>query len=353
METPEIKALIGEAYDYYAQQFGMPLYKYLYRRNIVGMEKRITADFIQREFVGSAVSYGDNETAPVAAPTITKEIDFTPSRVGMQMALDEFLYYLEAPGVARSASYDTHVTAMMMRMVRTMMHTIDSTKNRMALELIASGKFIGRNSSGEIEDEYNFKRAAANAFDYDFNGQGASFSGAVSKLYGVLTDSGADVNNLVIMMGKQWVAKMAEDAELMANARSSQWMNLANFAPSTEGVDGLRNQGGIKPVGTAAFINVFSYTPSVSYRDLAGNTKPYIDADKLLMFPVGDPSAFRCNMGFNTINRDGMIVRSNADMSLDVRVDRNYIVEFLRAQCRPFFAWSDINFTGCITAKNV
>ena len=344
----EALKLMGYLFDYTAQNFGSQLFEYLYPINIVSDRSGINGDLIRQNIGMALSSFLENEQAPTHFPSDTFKIDFTPSRVGGKKVIDSTMRLMENPGTPENAPAASHISDRYMRMMRTLLSQLYIAKNRMALETIIEGKFIGRDVSGNILDDYDFGRSDDNKFDFSLSTAGNTFSKAIIRMYNILLKKGVNAGGLAILMGSNWIAHMAADTELAKDAQGNQWAIMANFAPDTKGVDGLYLQGMIKPRGVGSMISVFNYEPAYPLVTSAG-VASYIPDDKLIMFPIMGSSAFRCSMGFDTM--DGLrVIRSNAEAIVDVYVDPATVAEYVRIMSRPFFGWGEINHTGTITA---
>ena len=233
-------------------------------------------------------------------------------------------------------------------------HTVghEITRWKLALDVMRTGKFSPKGlQNADIGLEIDFGRDASLSTTYDFTQVGAKMNTALGKLYDAYRAQNGSGDELVVIVGKEWLEKFETDADVTKRmeANASNILLQQNMMPNelqnTHGlylVSRYRIPGKVSPVWICAF------SPQGKYVSHAGaSATDFMPTNEAVMFSLGD-TRYKVLRGVDVVSGGQKIGRAVGDVVFDSFIQNDPPASVLRSQTRYAFVPANVNRTARI-----
>lgn len=255
-------------------------------------------------------------------------------------------------GIRREATNAEITQEFMIRSNRLLRAMIVMARNKAAIDVLLAGEMVLTNKDSNTNVIYDYGRAAANTIAYDTtSGAGKSFDDAVAQAMEVVQGAGANMGQIGVLVGSRWLEFLTASAGFEKKAQYATFAMPMDM-PLYPGWEGNR-PGGLAVVGRYQVdgkgfpITIMTYSPRIPYkRSATAAVEPYVPANQFAVFPMG--------VGVRHFRSVGILLGNNSyesvpgEIVVDGFVDSDPAGEWIRAQSRPFYSFSDINQTAAV-----
>jgi len=236
-------------------------------------------------------------------------------------------------------------------------HTIahQITRWKLAIDVMRTGKFSPRGlKGGDIGIEVDFGRDASLSKTYDFTAGGFTAGGAdineaLKELYNAYRAKGGSTENLIIIMGSQWLEKVEADTDFLQKIQSNP---LNNMVDQSERGKQLANVKGLNIFmnytipGTIGRVKLATFQGQGKYKAYSGDAGvDYFPSNEALIFST-DSERYNVLRGFEVMANANSIVRVSGDIVFDAYVEADPLVEYIRSAARYVFVPANVDHTA-------
>jgi len=224
---------------------------------------------------------------------------------------------------------------------------------KQALELLISGTQTYYDELGNVKSTIDFGRDPALSTTADFSS--VTMDAALTANITLLENRGADVSELVCIMGSSWLKEYQKDSRIQAKQQNNPQNVLIKSEGSPrsyKGVKGLRFIGSYLPEGSSVSVTILAYSPGTLYRAKKGDVgEAFLGATKMVMFSEAELGT-TFHRGFEVISNAGKLVTVSGGIAFDGFIDKMNRNEYVRSTGRVMYGMPSINHTLCNTGSN-
>jgi hypothetical protein len=275
---------------------------------------------------------------------------FEVPRTSEKTPISEKLRDAVIAGNEAIASFASNETNLFRQIVQehTVAHNV--TRWKLALDTIRTGKFSPYGLNGEdIGLEINFSREVALDKTYDFTAVGAKIDTALQELYDAFVAQNGVRQNMVLIMGKKWLAQFESDSTVQKRieANTSNILLQQNMMPPLlANTFGLYQVSRYRIPGRVAPVWICAYEPEGLFTAYKGATaQDFMPDDEAVMFALGGVR-YKVLRGVDVYNDGRQVVRSVGDIVFDSFTTDDPIATYLRSSARYAFVPGDVNETA-------
>ena len=335
--------------ELYLQQTERQLFYTLFNM----LDESTAAGFMIDKLTGSpyAVTYrAKNGESHVRQYAPGSGLLIEPPIASEKTPLSEELLDRVVAGVDASSGFGNNEAALINQIVREHVAAMNMTKNKQALDVLKTGTFPANGPGGvDIEEGIDLSRAGANSLTYDFTVGSATMTIALSEAVEQLRSKGTPLDNMVCVMGSDWITKYNSDTAIAGymDNNSANQIVASQMAPSELlNTEGLYVMGQYRGPGMVAPLWICQYAPPTSYvKDLGAASEPYVSDNAAIFFSLSDVR-YRVNRGVNVIGENGKRMREVGDLVIDRFADNDPVTEYVRSNTRHCFVPANIDHTA-------
>lgn len=333
--------------EYKAQEIGVD--KVLFNR----MDEDTTSAFMLDKFINSpfATVYREkNGQSHIREYQPGSGYIYDVPRASMKTAIDEDLRDAAIVGVESNAGYNQHEMKLLNDIVRQHIDGDHMLKWKQSLDVLRTGAFEANDADGNsIGLGVDFSRDTDNDLTYDFTAGTPTFAEAVKNVQDQLIAKGCTLNNLVFVMGSDWLTQMSGDSDFQDILQANQAQFFARQsmlpAPVASGASGMYLIGMYRAPGMVAPMLLASYQPGVEYKAYPGaSAEEWIPTAEAFAFSLDSPRYY-VKRGVEIVNESGRRMRTVGDLVVDGFVENDPPTEYIRSTTRHIFVPGNIDHT--------
>lgn len=216
-----------------------------------------------------------------------------------------------------------------------------------AIDVLRTSIFGAKGLKGEsIGLEIEQSREASLTTTYDFTASGATMDLALKQMYDAGRAQNMPMNNLVVILGKKWLAQFENDTgvQKFLEANTANTLLTQSMAPAElNNTFGLFNTARYRARGVVAPMFICAFEADKPFYQYKGATaEEFFPEDEAVMFSLSTPR-IRVNRGIDLYNDNKQVVRGVGDILYDDFSQDDPIGYWLRSQSRYAFLQSDPN----------
>ncbi|MEM9423617.1 MAG: hypothetical protein AAF975_02365 [Spirochaetota bacterium] len=297
------------------------------------------------------------------SPANTREIQagtrttHTPPIHGEKVMIDETLRDQAIAGVPAS-NWQATMEARVNRIIGGPDGFVESwlmARRHAAVQYLETGKIALHDFAAQSYEEFDFGRAADNAFNWDFSTSGNNFDGAVKKAYEAARTAYCPTDGLCLLLGRKWQERFDTEAEVIKKREATQATELVQLnmqPPRLQNVEGLSIIARYRVAGVSLPFWVLTYEPMLPFkRSPEAAPTSYVGDDKLLFFSLKS-GGYRFYRGVDYLDGAQNIQRAAGGLVIDSFTEKDPIAEVIRAQSRFFYMPSNVDHTVCVSGSN-
>lgn len=277
----------------------------------------------------------------------------TPPVAKEKTPMDETFFDQTAVGQESSSGYQAARTKNVSQIVGDHMEAHNMTKWKQAIDVLVTGTFKAR-GTGDVALglDIDYSRAAGNALTNNFTTN--KMSVAIAAMVKKMSDQGAPMEGLVIIMGQDWLSNFAEDTAINTLRQTNKANELIQSSPQAQllnNTHGLFVLDYIRVPNAIAPVWITSFQPGSQYKaDEKTAAADWIGSTKAVIFSLASKT-FRVNRGVN-VSGVNKIERRVGDEVFDSFTQDDPQAEFIRSQTRHAYVYGNINHTAVSTGSN-
>ena len=222
--------------------------------------------------------------------------------------------------------------------LRTAVAAHNVTRWKLAIDTMRTGAFspvgLGGNDIGLSID---FSQSADCDITYDFTATGATIDIALREALSAYTAQYGTKNNVVILMGEDWLAEFESDDDVLEKMKANMDNVLVQqnlVVQSLQNTYGLHLVGRYRPSGSVVTAWICNFSPDTDFTQYSGATATdFFPSDEMLIFSMNSPR-YRVFRGVDAFDGGGNIVRSVGEIVFDSYTENDPPTEQLRNQTR-------------------
>jgi len=270
-------------------------------------------------------------------------------RASMKTPVDEELRDVVVSGVDAVASWDQHKNKRTRDIVKKHMAAHNLTKWKQAIDFLRTGIFYAKGPDGtDLDLSVDYDRDTDNTLTYDFTAGGASFAIAVGEILDQMDAQGADLDNVVLLCGADWLTEFGSDSDvqtLLQSNMANQLIQQQMLPPQIQGTKGLRLIAQYRNPGLIAPVWIASFNPGVQYVPYKGaSAEAWVPATEAVAFSLNSPRYY-VKRGVDALDAGGNVIRTVGDMVLDTFHEDDPIVDYFRSQTRHLMLPGNVDHT--------
>lgn len=348
--------ILRTAKQYIEQFYFQATEAQLFNRLFNVSDESTDAGFVLDKLVGSpyAVTYRAKDAqARVMQYSSGSGVLIEPPIASVKTPITEDLLDKVQAGVEATGGFGRNEAQIVNGIVRQHVSAINMLKNKQALDVLADGVFYALGPVGQdVAQSINFYRNSALNMTYDFTGDGATLTLALTQAQTTLIEYGMPMDSNVCIMGASWISTFSTDTAIQAYTLANQSNVLLTqqmMPQSLLGIEGLQILGQYRGAGMIAPILLCAYQPPIAYvKDEGQTAEAYIAADEAIFFNLSD-IRYKVNRGIVALDEMGQRVRAVGDIVTDRFNENDPVVTYLRSATRHCFVPGLVNRTGKMT----
>jgi|GEM_PF-3223538 len=338
----------------YEEEFLQEIKKQLYITLFPEEDTNNSEKFLLNPVTPAAVARTSPTSPPVAIEYIIEGSGLTirPPRLAQKTQIDRELKDRAIAGVEAADGFRKADVQRVRQIIQTHIANINITKNKQAIDVFAKGKFLARGlGDADLGMDIPYNRNSSLDLTYDFRSSGARMDSALSDALNALSKFGAPLEDVIVLLGRNWIRRMFEDEGIkQSQANLQNVLASASLLPEkvqkTEGLKILATYQGSDMITPVSFC---SYIPSVPFKAPgASSYEPYIPDNMAIVFSL-QSKRYRVNRGIGVFDGGGNSRTVTGEVAIDTYNTPDPPVEYIRSQSRHIFVPDNINHTAVIT----
>lgn len=231
-------------------------------------------------------------------------------------------------------------------------HTVGHavTRWKLAIDVIRTGKYSPMGLGGnDIGEEIDFGRDATLTVTYDFTAVGATFDAALQELYDPYRAKNGSGDELVMIMGEDWLANFEDDTKVQTWMQSNSANVLIEqnlIAPELKNVQGLKIVARYRIPGRTDWVTICTYKPQAQFIQYSGATsEAFFPSDEAVLFSMASVR-YKVRRGIDVLDDSGRAQRAMGDVVFDQYTDKDPVQTWLRSGARYAFIPADVDHTA-------